>query len=331
MIFLDALRCQNQQRPPVWLMRQAGRYMPEYRALRAKHSLWELFHQPELAAEVTLLPMQLLNVDAAILFSDILVIAEALGLSVHFPDTGGPFIEPAVQTAADVDKLQLRDISHSLDYVQKTIALVKPAIDVPLIGFCGGPFTIASYMMDKQQVKKWIYSDPASFHRLLDKITVATIAYLRLQIQAGVDAIQIFDSWANVLTHPQFLTFSAAYLKKIVDALRDTNIPIILFCRGSSQRPVELSAIQPAAISFDWQQKLPVLRRSVPSHIAVQGNLDPELLFAPQAIISQTVKHLLKEMQGDPGFIVNLGHGVLPETPIDNVRCLVDTVRSHTE
>jgi uroporphyrinogen decarboxylase len=333
-LLLEALRCRNSGRPPVWLMRQAGRYMPEYRALRQKYSLWELFHQPELAAHVTLLPIDMLGVDAAILFSDILVIVEAFGRNVQFVENKGPVIDTPINDKSDVDALKIYDIKEIFGYVEKAIQLVKGRLQVPLIGFCGGPFTVASYMIEPgskgelKKTKQWIYRDPETFHRLLDKIATASIEYLKLQIDAGVQAIQIFDSWANVLSYQQYEQFSLKYLKQIVDALRYTSIPIILFARGSSLFPKELSEIGPSAISFDWQKCLPELRQSVPPHIAVQGNLDPILMNAPQEIIKAEVQELLYSMRGDPGFIVNLGHGVLPDAPVDNVKLLVDTVKS---
>lgn len=325
-LLLESLRCSNSSRPPVWLMRQAGRYLPEYRALRSKYSLWEMFHNPEIATEVTLLPLQILDVDAAILFSDILVIAEAFGLKLHFPEKGGPVIEPLLKGSKEVDALPLFPVDQVLHYVQETIHLLKPHLQVPLIGFCGGPFTIASYCT--VDVKNWLENDPESFHRLLQKITEASVAYLKMQIQAGVQAIQIFDSWADSLNDAQFLEFSLTYLKQIVDALKGSSIPVILFCRGSSLRAKEISALNPSCISFDWHREMSDLRKDLPSHIAMQGNIHPEfLLHSNPAEISKSVKQLLESMRGDPGFIVNLGHGVLPKTPVENVKSLVDTVK----
>lgn len=308
-------------------MRQAGRYLPEYRALRQKHTLWEMFHDPEIAAAVTRMPLETIGFDAAILFSDILVIAEAFGLTVHFPEKGGPYIEPAVTTA---DSLQLRNVEESLHYVSRTISLLKPDLRVPLIGFCGGPFTVASYLIDRGgkegKTLSWLQNDPESFHRLLDKITTASIAYLRMQIQAGVDAIQVFDSWASLLNPAQFETFSLPYLQKIVQAIK---IPVILFCRNSSLYPQQLSSLNPAGISFDWHKPMHELRTIVPANIAIQGNFDPEFLKSSPERIQAETRKLLHSMEGDPGFIVNLGHGVLPDTPVDNVRCFVDTVKNY--
>lgn len=333
-LLLRALRCENEDRPPVWLMRQAGRYLPEYRRLREKYSLWELFHHPEIACEVTKLPLDLLGVDAAILFSDILLIAEAFGLKVHFPEGRGPFVAPLLQSSRDVYALPPHEVQESLSYVFKAIELLRKELRVPLIGFCGGPFTVASYLIESgskgelRKTKDWLYSDPESFHLLLQKLTLASIDYLRLQIEAGAQVIQIFDSWASVLSYPQFLHCSAHYLGQMVAALQDTGVPVILFCRGSSSLPEELAALNPHAISFDWQKEMADLRKKVPQGIAIQGNIDPDLLKAPKPFIIESVQNLLQSMEGDPSFIVNIGHGVLPDTPVDHVRCFVDTVTS---
>jgi uroporphyrinogen decarboxylase len=296
-------------------MRQAGRYMPEYRKLRERHTLWQMFHEPEIAAQVSLLPIDLLDVDAAIMFSDILVIAEAFGLQVHFPEKGGPFIEPALSSAADVDALHLQSVPEKLAYVKETIALLKPQLKVPLIGFCGGPFTVATYMIargKKEATLEWLTKDPDSFHRLLEKLTEASLAYLRLQIAAGA----------------QVQTFCLPYLRQLVDGLKATHVPVILFCRDSSLYPQELSMLQPTAISFDWQRTMAELRPLVPSTIAIQGNFDPELLKGSFADVKAGVEALLASMHGQKGWIFNLGHGVLPDTPFANVQCLVETILS---
>lgn len=331
-LFLKALRCEDVSRPPVWLMRQAGRYMPQYRAIRAKHSLWEMFHQPDIATAITCLPLELLDVDAAILFSDILVIAEALGLSIDFPEGRGPRVVPPIQTKSHVDFLTHPSI-EALHYVFQTIQNVKKNIDVPLIGFSGGPFTVASYFIDStsqhafEQTKRWIKEDPKTLHALLIKITEATIAYLKAQIQSGVDAIQIFDSWANVLDDDEFAVFSLPYLDQIVKALKSSRIPVILFCRSSSLRAEALAALQPAAISFDWHLSMAKLRKKVPLSIAVQGNFNPEFLKLPKEQITAGVKELLDSMHHQPGFIVNLGHGITPDIPFENVRAFVRAVK----
>jgi uroporphyrinogen decarboxylase len=333
-LLLKALRCERISRPPVWLMRQAGRYMPQYRALRMQHSLWEMFHQPEIAAAVTCLPLELLDVDAAILFSDILVIAEALGLSIRFLEGKGPRVEPPIKTKGGVDSLIYIPVEKSLDYVFKTIQFVKGKIDVPLIGFCGGPFTVGSYFIDStsqnafEQTKQWIKTDPETLHNLLTKITRATIAYLEGQIRSGVDVIQIFDSWAGILDDEEFAVFSLPYLNQIVQTLKPRGVPIILFCRSSSLRAEALAALQPTGISFDWHLPMYELRQKVPLPIAVQGNFNPEFLKLPPDQIRAGVKDLLATMQGQLGFIVNLGHGITPDIPLENVCTFVETVKN---
>ncbi len=297
-MFLEALKCKNGSRPPVWLMRQAGRYMPSYRKLREKHSLRELFFTPELAAEVTLMPIDQLGVDAAILFSDITTVALPLGFSLEFSE--GPVIQ---------GKLARRGI-ETLEPIAEAIRLIKPQLKVPLIGFCGGPYTVASY----------INGDPA----LLDPITEVTIEYIRMQEKAGVDAIQIFDSWANRLSPEEFQIYCVPYLKRIVEA---ASVPVIIFMRGASQRVEELVKLKPDAISFDWEKPMSELRKQVP--MAVQGNLNPDLLYQPLPVIREKTKELLDSMKGDPGFIVNLGHGMKPDMSVDAVKCLVDTVKNY--
>jgi uroporphyrinogen decarboxylase len=296
-MLLEALKSQNKSRPPVWLMRQAGRYMPSYRKLRAKYSLRELFFTPELAAEVTLLPIKEIGVDAAILFSDITVVALPLGFSLDFAE--GPVIKGSFQKQG-IDTLQP---------IADAIRLIKSELKVPLIGFCGGPYTVASY----------INQDPA----LLNPITDVTIEYIQMQEKAGVDAIQIFDSWADELSEDEFQRFCVPYLTRLIQA---TNVPVILFMRGASRRVKDLVKMSPDAISFDWEKPLSELRKQVP--MAIQGNLNPDLLYQPLSVIKQKTEELLHSMQGDPGFIVNLGHGIKPDMTVDAVRCLVDTVKN---
>ncbi len=324
-LLLRALKSEPLERPPVWLMRQAGRYMPEYRKLRERYSLETLFHTPDLSSEVTLQPVEILGVDAAILFSDILVIAEVFGLTLSFPDKGGPRIEPALKTAADVDALTPQ---KDLSYVFTAIRQLKTQLQVPLIGFAGGPFTVASYMIEKGKALSWIQEDPTSFHRLLALLTEVTISYLKEQIYAGVDLVQVFDSWANLLDEAQFHTFSLPYLQQIVQAIQPL-APVILFCRNSSLRHESLSSIAPSALSFDWHLPMHTLRKLVPSSIAIQGNFPPEFLHSTPDHIQQGVEELLRSMKGQRGWIVNLGHGVTPDTPVDHVRHFVACIQNN--
>jgi uroporphyrinogen decarboxylase len=308
--------------------------MPEFRKIRAKHSFLEVCHDPELAAEVTLLPVRAFNMDAAILFSDILVIPEALQVGLRFEDKIGPIIERPLQTPADIQSLPVIDIKKSLAFVEKTIKLLIPRLKVPLIGFCGAPFTIASYMIeggssrDLKKTKQWLLKDPVSFHRLLQLITDYTLDYMHLQANAGIHAFQVFDSWANVLGHVQFREFSLQYLHRLVQGFKSSKLPIILFCRGSSVFASQMAEIGPAAISVDWNADLATIRTRIPATIALQGNLDPDILYAPRKLLKKEINHLLKSMQGDPGYIFNLGHGIHPDIPMDSVKTLVETVQN---
>lgn len=331
--FLQAIRCSNQSRPPVWLMRQAGRHMAAYRNLRQKYSFLQLCHNPELIAKTTLLPIQAYEVDAAILFSDILVVAEAMGVGLHFEDQTGPLIERPIISRKDIDSLPEPD-TEKLQYVAQGIKLLKTQLKIPLIGFCGAPFTIASYMIegktsrDHKKTKKWMQADPEGFHALLKKITDWSVAYLNLQIDAGVDALQIFDSWANTLSHYSFREFSLAYMKKIVETIGKDQVPMILFCRGSSVFAPQLAEIFPAAIGLDWNCQMSSMRNIIPNSIALQGNLDPDTLYAPIPKLKLEVERLLDEMSGDPGFIFNLGHGIAPDVTEEAVRTLVECVKN---
>ena len=323
--FLNALACQNEERPPVWIMRQAGRYLPQYQEIKKKHSLEEMFRTPELIFEITKQPLDILGVDAAILFADILHVPMSLGLDVSFPGKGGPVVTPTVTNGDDLALITPRSVYETLGFVQEGIKLIKQEIAEPLIGFCGGPFTVMTYMTGKK-IKKWLYSDPDSALGLLQMITDQSIAYLKMQIKGGVDAIQIFDSWANLLSRTEFVSFSLPFLKQIVEAIKE--VPGIIFSRAASHFVSELVSIKPSGISFDWTYSLDEIRRRVPPTIAVQGNLDPELLYTPPAAIERETKKLLKSTEGDRGFIANLGHGVLPDIPVDHVKAFVNTVKA---
>lgn len=309
--------------------------MPQYRDIRADYSFIEMCHTPEIAAEVTLLPVRYFGMDAAILFSDILVIPEALGVGLRFEEGVGPIIERPIRTIADIDALPSPNIPEALSYVAQTIKILRPELRVPLIGFCGAPFTVASYMIeggssrDLKTTKQWMLREPQSFHKLLGHIAECSIDYLNMQIDAGAQALQIFDSWACHLGHTQFREFSLAYLEKILYGLKDSRIPTIIFCRGSSVFAQQLAEIAPAGISIDWNADITQMRSIVPSSIALQGNLDPDILYAPHNVIHKEVKKILRGMKSDPGFIFNLGHGIHPDIPMDAVSALVDCVQSY--
>ncbi|MFY7842610.1 MAG: uroporphyrinogen decarboxylase [Rhabdochlamydiaceae bacterium] len=334
MIFLDALQTRNQAPyPPVWLMRQAGRVLPSYRELRKKHSLYKMFTTPDLIADVTLLPFKELSLDAAIIFSDILLILEELGLKVHFPDNQSPFIETGWRSFEDIKKIEAKSYLSCLDFVFEGIKLAVTQLSVPLIGFAGGPFSVATYLLEKghstdlKNTKRFLFESPHLFHHLLKEITKVTILYLKQQIKSGVSAIQIFDSWAGLLPYGPFQEFSLGYLKMIIKALKDDSVPIIVFCRGSCTFVEELVSINPSCISFDSQKPLSLMRAKVPSHIAVQGNIDPYLLYGDPALIKKHARDLKESMKGDKGFIFNLGHGVLPDLSLDSLKILVDEMK----
>ncbi|GAB4226238.1 MAG: uroporphyrinogen decarboxylase [Chlamydiales bacterium] len=334
--FLEALHCRNfSSRPPVWIMRQAGRYMPEYRAIRGKYSFLEMVKTPELAAKITNLPIQRFGFDAAILFSDILTITESLGFPVRFEEGIGPVYDTPLKMDTPLESLRpVRPIEEVCSYVADAIKLTKSHLNVPLIGFCGAPFTVASYMIEGQssrdlkKTKQWIYRHPSSFLKLLDIIADATIEYLEMQIRAGVDAIQIFDSWTNVLTESQFVLFASHIHAKIINKLNHHSIPIILFCRGSGPFAHHLAKAKPHALGFDWTCSLKGIRSQLPPGIALQGNLDPCALFGTKENLIKQVNVLLNEMEGDPGYIFNLGHGILPDVSPNAVETLMEIIKS---
>jgi uroporphyrinogen decarboxylase len=327
-LFLQALTGKNRSsRPPVWLMRQAGRYMHEYRELRKQYDLLTLFQTPELIVEITQLPIHAFGFDAAIIFSDILLIAQALGFALRFEEGIGPLLAPSLSSERDLKRLYNRDVISPFQYLFQAIRQLKEVLSVPLIGFAGAPFTLASYLIEGassphlRKTKKWLFEDPESFTKLLDLIAEYTIQHLNAQIEAGVDAIQLFDSWADVLPEPQFQAFSARFMKKVMDGLK--KCPTILFCRGSSFFAHRLASLMPQAISLDSQCDLGLVRERLGDGISLQGNLDPDILLTNPPTVRREVCRLLAQMEGDPAFIFNLGHGILPETPRENVEALM--------
>ncbi len=334
-LLLQALQGKNHQsRPPVWLMRQAGRYMPQYREIRQKHDFLTMCRQPELAVQVTLLPIELLDVDAAILFADILLILDAMGRGLRFEEKRGPVLERPLLHPAEVKELPELYMHDQLGYLAEAIKMLRKELTVPLVGFAGAPFTLASYLIeggssrDLKSTKQWMWREPEAFHALLDYFTEQTIAYLTMQVEAGAQAVQLFDSWAHVLAHRQFASFCLPYHQRIVDAMHALGCPIILFCRGSSVFAPMMAQTQ-AAVSLDWNCQLSSMRHSLGPHTVLQGNLDPYVLYAPQETLRREVLANLDEMAGDPAYIFNLGHGILPDMDLDAVRCLVDTVKSY--
>lgn len=332
--FLAACACQPLERPPIWIMRQAGRYLPEYRELKAKSSFLHMVKTPELAAEVTLQPLRRFALDAAILFSDILVIPEALGQPYTFRDSGGIGMEYAIETRAQVDALApAKAVPEKLQYVSDALKLLKKELGdtKALLGFGGSPWTLATYMVEGgssesfDKVKYLFYSDRSLFDALLERITEALIHYFKLQIDAGVDAIQIFDSWGGIIAGPDYVAASLHWIRKIVAAL-PSGFPLILYARGTCPHLTDQAFSGVKALSLDWTVDLEIVRHSIPGNIAVQGNLDPVLMQTSPEVVTREATRLLTCMRGSTGHIFNLGHGITPTAKIECVQALVDTV-----
>lgn len=330
--FIDACHGRPTDCTPVWLMRQAGRYQASYRAIRERVPFFELCKTPELAARVTLNAVEELGVDAAILFSDILIAVEAMGAPVQLTEAG-PKLEAPVRTRADVDALCVPDPSEAVPFVQETVRLVKEALagKVPLIGFAGAPFTLASYLVEGghsksyERLKGLLFGEPQVAHALLDKLARTVAAQLRAQIEAGCQAVQLFDSWAGILAPEDYRTFALPYTRQIFDALADCKVPRILFATSASTLLEAMAGSGAEVIGVDWRIDLDRARQVLGPSIAVQGNLDPACLTMEQPALERRVADVLRR-GGGSGHIFNLGHGVLPGTAEAKVRLLVETV-----
>jgi len=333
-LFLDAAFSKATERPPVWMMRQAGRFMPQYWEIKNKYSFLEMCKNPEIAADVTMLPVDLLGIDAAILFCDILVTGEAMGGDLSFTQGVGPKFANPVRTAADIDQLEV-DVVDRLEYVADAIKVIQQRLNgsIPLIGFAGAPFTVMSYLVeggsskDFKLTKLLMHNHPELAHRLLAKIAKVTTDYLNLQIAAGVNAVQLFDSWALALSWNDYQEFSHQYNQQIIAGLNRTNVPVISFCKGSSVFAPIMAEAKPDVISVDWNADLLNIKNALPAGIAVQGNLDPHILYADQSVIKKHIHQLFERMRGTEGFIFNLGHGIMPDIPFDNVKYAIEVVK----
>ena len=333
--FLDACGCRPLDYPPVWLMRQAGRALAEYRALKQKWSFTELVQTPELAAEVTLQPIRRFDFDAAILFSDILVVPEGLGQRYRFHDTGGIEMEFTIQSAADIDRLDLPALPARLSYMADALKLVRASLGdrTALIGFAGSPWTLSNFMLEGGGIKRYtkaealFRTDPAQFHKLMEKLTRAVATCLQLQIAAGVDAIQIFDSLGGLLPGELFAEVSARWMKEIL-AILGPKTPAIVFSRGIGNNWNDVAATGAQVVGVDWTVPLADIARRLPSSVAVQGNLDPAVLASNPSTVETESRRILNEMAGRPGHIFNLGHGVPPDAKLENIEALVRAVRS---
>jgi uroporphyrinogen decarboxylase len=335
--FLRAARRQPTPYTPVWLMRQAGRYMPSYRALRARYAFLDLCKNPEAAAEVTLQPVEQLGVDAAILFADILLVAEPLGVGLEFARGEGPVIHRPVRTEDDVARLKPVDVESALGFVFDTVRLVRRALAgrVPLIGFAGAPFTVASYVVeggpsrDYVYTKRMMYEAPETWRRLMDVLVDASAAYLNGQIAAGAQALQLFDSWIGVLSRDDYRAFVLPHTRRLIAALTP-GVPVIHFGTGTAALLPLMRDAGGDVIGLDWRVDLDAGWAAVGHDRAVQGNLDPALLLASPARFRDPVKAILARAGGRPGHIFNLGHGVLQHTPVEHVKALVEMVHERS-
>lgn len=334
--FLRACRREPVDCTPVWFMRQAGRYMAEYRALRAKHTMLELCHTPELAVEVTLQPIRL-GFDAAIVFSDILLPLEPMGAPFRFSKSDGPVVDHPVREQADIDRIRLIDPEESLGYVLETIRLLRKELKVPLIGFAGAPFTLASYLIEGGKsanyalTKKLMLTEPEAWHALMQKLAEVVRRHLRAQVDAGAQAVQLFDSWVGQLSADDYDTFVAPHVKAILSDLETTGVPVIHFGTGTAMLLESMAAAGGTVIGLDWRVPLDAGWKRVGETKAVQGNLDPTTLFAPRDVIHKRAQAVIDRAAGRDGHIFNLGHGILPETPESEVEALVDFVHQATQ
>ncbi len=354
--FLNACHCRANDRPPVWLMRQAGRALPEYRKLKETYTFVQLVQNPELAVEVTLQPVRRFGFDAAILFSDILVIPEAMGQTYHFKETGGVVMDFAVQSKADIEKLSVHQVCEKLSYVDKALRTLRQKLgeETALIGFSGSPWTLATFMMEGASVPKYsralalFREDPRTYFALAEKLTAAVTAYLKMQIAAGVDALQLFDSHGGHLTAGEFQEGSGRWMREVVSALgapvsgpagSDSRPqrngseagapPMIVFSLGTHGNWPDLIATGASVIGIDWQSSLVEARKLIPEGIGLQGNLAPALMVeATPEVVANETRTLLEAMRGRAGHIFNLGHGLTPGAKLENIQSLVDTVRS---
>lgn len=334
-LLLRAARGEKTERTPVWMMRQAGRILAEYRAVREKAgSFIQLATTPELAAEVTIQPVDLLGVDAAIIFSDILVVPEGMGLPYEMVEQRGPVFPKTVHTIDDLKSLHIAQPEDDLGYVLEAIRITKRELNgrVPLIGFAGAPFTIFCYMTEGKGsktfsvAKKHLYANPEFSHALLQQITDSTIAYLKAQAVAGADLLQIFDSWAGILSPAQYREFSLPYIKQICDAI--TEVPVTVFAKGAFFAREEIGKLSCSVVGLDWNMDIAESRILIPNK-TLQGNLDPCVLYASYDQIQKEVKKMVDEFDGH-SYIANLGHGVYPDTDPDKVRCFIETVKEYS-
>lgn len=334
-LYLRALKGETVERPPVWMMRQAGRYLPEFMAIKEKYDFFTRCQTPELASEITVQPIRRFGMDAAILFSDILVIPQAMNLEVVMKPGVGPFVPNPVRSQADVQQLIIPDIDEHLGYVMEAITATKELLnsEVPLIGFAGSPWTILCYMVQGQgsktfdKAKEFCFTDPTSAHQLLYKITQTTIAYLKKKAQNGADAIQVFDSWGGLLSPTDYNEFSWPYIKEIVEAISPL-APVTVFGKGCWFALNEMAKSSASALGVDWTCSARNARYLSGGNITLQGNFDPSRLYSPPAKIKRMVTEMINAF-GKDKYIVNLGHGILPDIPVDHAKAFIDAVKEY--
>ena len=336
-LFLRALKGETVERPPVWMMRQAGRYLPEFRALRDKYDFFTRCKTPELASEITVQPIRIVKPDAAILFSDILVVPQAMGIDVELKDNIGPIIPNPIRSMKDVEQVYIPDINESLGYVMDAIDMTKDMLnnEVPLIGFAGSPWTIFCYAVEGKgsksfdKAKGFCFSDPIAAHTLLQKITDTTILYLKEKVKHGVNAVQIFDSWGGMLSPVDYQEFSWKYINQIVEALAD-EIPVIVFGKGCWFALGDMAKSKASALGVDWTCSPKTARALTGGNITLQGNFDPSRLLSPIPTIKKMVHEMIDEF-GKEKYIVNLGHGILPNIPVDHAKAFIEAVKEYNK
>lgn len=332
-LLLRTLRGEATERVPVWMMRQAGRFLPEYRALREKYSFFERCQTPALAAEITIQPVDIVGVDAAILFSDILVVPQAMGLEVQMVESKGPILPEPILTQADLARIQVPDVDETLGYVFDAVKLIKQELNgrVPLIGFAGAPWTLLCYMVEGKgsktfdKAKQFCYTQPELAHTVLQMITDTTIAYLKGQAKAGADVVQIFDSWGGLLSPTDFENLSLKYIRQIVAALKDEVLTIV-FAKGAFNSLDAMAATGAAGLGIDWCIKPQLARQLAGDNVTLQGNFDPAKLLAPIPVIVEETKAMLNAF-GKGRYIANLGHGILPNVPVDHAKAFINTIK----
>lgn len=336
-LFLRALKGESVERPPVWMMRQAGRYLPEFRAIRDKYDFFTRCRMPEIAAEITVQPIDIVKSDAAILFSDILVVPQAMNIEVLMKENVGPWVPNPIRSAKDVEQVIVPNIEETLGYVMDAIKITKEMLndEVPLIGFAGSPWTILCYAVEGKGskafdiAKGFCFSQPEAAHALLQKITDTTILYLKEKVKAGVDAVQIFDSWGGMLSPVDYQEFSWKYINQIVEALAD-EAPVIVFGKGCWFALGDMAKSKASALGVDWTCSAKNARYLSGGNITLQGNFDPSRLLSPIPTIKKMVHEMIDEF-GKDKYIVNLGHGILPNIPVDHAKAFIEAVKEYNK